>query len=73
MQKLNNSPYGIEKFRSIGFALFLCGAYYHCIDFLGAENTTLWSMGLTFLAFMLLSIGLWLRFAVKRKFWTFFI
>ena len=73
MQKSNNSPYGIEKFRSVGFVLFLCGAYYHCVDFLGAENTTLWSMGMTFLAFMLLSIGLWLRFAVKRRFWKFFI
>ncbi len=73
MQQSSNSPYELENFRAIGFVFFLFGAYYHCIDFLGVEKTTLWGMGLTFLALMLVSIGLWLRFAVKKRFWTFFI
>ena len=73
MQITSNYPYGFVNFRKIGFVLFLCGAYYHCIDFLGSENTNLWGMGLTFLALMLISIGYWFRYALKRKFWRFFI
>ena len=73
MQKSTSSPYGIENFRTIGFILFLCGGYYHCIDFLGTEKTSLWVMGMTFLALMLVSIGLWIRYALRKRFWTFFI
>ena len=72
MQISTNSSEDLNNFRAIGFALFLCGAFYHCIDFLGTENTTLWSMGLTFLALMIITIGFWLRYAIKRKFWTIF-
>ena len=73
MQKSTSSPYGLENFRTIGFILFLCGGYYHCIDFLGTEKTSLWVMGMTFLSLMLVSIGIWIRFAVRKRFWTYFI
>ena len=71
MEASTRSPYGLEHFRTLGFLLFLCGAYYHCIDFLGAEKTTLWGMGITFSGLMLATIGFWLRFAIQRRIWKY--
>ena len=71
MEASRSSPYGLEHFRSLGFLFFLCGAYYHCIDFLGTEKTTLWGMGLTFSGLMLATIVFWLRFAIQRRIWKY--
>ena len=61
------------SFRSLGFFFFLAGATFHCIDFLGVEETLEWGGGLVFLAAILLTIVFWLRFTIKRKIWQYVI
>ena len=61
------------SFRSLGFFFFLAGATFHCIDFLGVEETLEWGGGLVFLAAILLTIVFWLRFTIKKKIWQYVI
>ena len=61
------------SFRSLGFFFFLAGATFHCIDFLGVEETLEWGGGLVFFAAILLTIIFWLRFTIKRKIWKYVI
>ena len=59
------------SFRSLGFFFFLAGATFHCIDFLGVEETLEWGGGLFFLAAIILTIIFWLRFTIKKKVWQY--
>ena len=60
-----------KNFRAYGFAFFMAGAFFHCMDFLGVEDTLMWGMGLGFLGAFLLSLYFWTPIAVNRKFWTY--
>ena len=62
-----------QYFRSYGFLFFMAGAFFHCMDFLGIEDTVMWGMGLTFLGALLLSLLLWSRYAISRKFWKYLV
>ena len=62
-----------KNFRAFGFAFFMTGACFHCIDFLGAEDTLMWGMGLGFLGALLLSLYFWARIAVNKKFWKYLL
>ena len=61
------------SFRSLGLFFFLAGATFHCIDFLGVEETLEWGGGLVFFAAILLTIIFWLRFTIKKKIWKYVI
>ena len=60
-----------KNFRAYGFVFFMAGAFFHCMDFLGVEDTLMWGMGLGFLGAFLLSLFFWGRLAVNRKFWKY--
>ena len=62
-----------QNFRSLGFFFFLAGAAFHCIDFLGVEETLEWGGGMVFLAAFILTIVFWLRFTIKKKIWKYVI
>jgi hypothetical protein len=51
----------------------MAGAFFHCMDFLGVEDTVMWGMGLTFLGALLLSLLLWTRYAINRKVWKYLV
>ena len=67
-QEANGLP---KNFRAYGFAFFMAGAFFHCMDFLGVENTLMWGMGLGFLGAFLMSLYFWMRIAVNKKFWRY--
>ena len=62
-----------KYFRAYGFLFFMAGAFFHCMDFLGVEDTVMWGMGLTFLGALLLSLLLWTRYALNRKVWKYLV
>ena len=67
MLEANNSlPKG---FRSLGFVFFMCGAFFHCIDFLGVERTLEWGTGMGFLAAIALTFYFWVNHVVRNKSW----
>lgn len=73
---MNDSKQGLfelpSHFRAYGFLFFMAGAFFHCMDFLGVEDTVMWGMGLGFLGAFLLSLYFWTRFAFNKRFWTYF-
>ena len=60
-----------KNFRAYGFVFFMAGAFFHCMDFLGVEDTLMWGMGLGFLGAFLLSLYFWGRLAASRKVWKY--
>ena len=60
-----------KNFRALGFAFFMAGAFFHCMDFLGVEDTLMWGTGLGFLGAFLLSLYFWTRMAVNKKIWKY--
>jgi hypothetical protein len=62
-----------QHFRSLGFFFFLSGAAFHCMDFLGVEQTIEWGSGLFFLAAIVLTVIYWARFTIKKRVWKYII
>ncbi|MAR06410.1 MAG: hypothetical protein CL862_04845 [Cyanobium sp. NAT70] len=58
--------------RLYGMLFFLAGGAFHCLTFLGTEWTIEWTMGMFFLAMLLLSVLYWLNYAKKKKVWMMF-
>jgi hypothetical protein len=74
MNSSQQSSFQLPKyFRAYGFLFFMAGAFFHCMDFLGVEDTVMWGMGLTFLGALLLSLLLWTRYAINRKVWKYLV
>ena len=72
MKETKQSSFELPKyFRAYGFLFFMAGAFFHCMDFLGVEDTLMWGMGLGFLGAFLLTLYFWVRYAVNRKFWKY--
>ena len=63
----NNLP---KAFRGLGFAFFMCGAFFHCIDFLGVEQTLEWGTGMGFIATIVLTVYFWAKYLARNKVWT---
>ena len=47
----------------------MCGAFFHCIDFLGVEQTLEWGTGMGFLALSILTIYFWTKYLTRNKDW----
>ena len=62
----NDLPKG---FRSLGFIFFMCGAFFHCIDFLGVERTLEWSAGMGLAFTLVLSVYFWATYFARNKVW----
>ena len=60
------------RYRFLGILFFLGGATFHCIDLLGVENTFAWGAGMVFLGSTILAIIFWIKYAINKKFWTYF-
>ena len=60
------------RYRFIGIIFFLGGATFHCIDLLGVEKTFAWGAGMVFLGSTILTIIFWIKFAINKRFWTYF-
>ena len=58
-------------FRAYGFLFFMTGAFFHCIDFMGVEDTLEWGAGLGFLGAMILTILFWTKYAINRRVWKY--
>ena len=62
----NDLPKG---FRGLGFIFFMCGAFFHCIDFLGVERTLEWSAGMGLAFTLALSVYFWATYLARNKVW----
>jgi len=60
------------RYRFLGILFFLGGATFHCIDLLGVEKTFAWGTGMVFLGSTILTIIFWIKFAINKRFWTYF-
>ena len=60
------------RYRFLGILFFLGGATFHCIDLLGVEKTFAWGAGMVFLGSTILAIIFWIKFAINKRFWTYF-
>jgi hypothetical protein len=49
----------------------MTGAFFHCIDFLGIEETLEWGAGLGFLGAMILTVLFWTKYAINRRVWKY--
>ena len=61
-----------NRYRFLGILFFLGGATFHCIDLLGVEDTFAWGTGMVFLGSTILTIIFWIKFAINKRFWTYF-
>lgn len=66
LESINNLPRG---FRGLGFVFFMCGAFFHCIDFLGVEQTLEWGTGMGFVLALALTLYFWGNYIVRNKSW----
>ncbi|AII42996.1 hypothetical protein KR100_06400 [Synechococcus sp. KORDI-100] len=58
-----------KGFRALGFMFFMCGGFFHCIDFLGVEKTLEWGTGMGFLLTLALTIYFWGSYIARNKSW----
>lgn len=61
-----------HRYRFLGILFFFGGATFHCIDLLGVEKTFAWGAGMVFLGSTILTIIFWIKFAINKRFWTYF-
>jgi|TARA_B100000927_G_C16233811_1_gene376529 Na+-translocating ferredoxin:NAD+ oxidoreductase RnfA subunit len=47
----------------------MCGAFFHCVDFLGVEQTLEWGTGMGFMATIVLTIYFWAKYLTRNKVW----
>ena len=63
---LNTGGESVGRYQLTLGAMFLLGAGFHCIDFLGVKFTLLWGTGLFFVWTTSIAIILWIQY-LKRQ------
>jgi len=64
---LDSNNVSLKGFRGFCFLFFLFGAFFHCIDFLGVEQTLEWGTGMGFAFLLTLAICFWANYIVRKK------
>jgi hypothetical protein len=64
---LDSNNVSLKGFRGLCFLFFLSGAFFHCIDFLGVEQTLEWGTGMGFAFLLTLAICFWDNYIVRTK------